>query len=67
MNWKVFRTRALTALVFVLVMMAGLLLNEWSFLLLFSVIHFGCWIEYQRLTGGLILLIKIFLLFIVMV
>ncbi|OJY81548.1 MAG: phosphatidate cytidylyltransferase [Sphingobacteriales bacterium 40-81] len=51
MNWKVFRTRAVTALVFVLVMMAGLLLNEWSFLLLFSVIHFGCWIEYQRLLG----------------
>ncbi|WP_240628075.1 phosphatidate cytidylyltransferase [Terrimonas sp.] len=51
MNWKVFRTRAITALVFVLVMMAGLLLNEWSFLLLFSVIHFGCWIEYQRLLG----------------
>ncbi|MFT3947534.1 MAG: phosphatidate cytidylyltransferase [Agriterribacter sp.] len=51
MNWKVFRTRALTALVFVLVMMVGVLLNKWSFLLLFTIIHFGCWIEYQRLIG----------------
>lgn len=51
MNWSVFRTRAITALVFVLVMMTGLLLNEWSFLLLFTIIHFGCWVEYQRLIG----------------
>jgi phosphatidate cytidylyltransferase len=46
-----FRTRAITAVVFVLVMLTGLLWNDWSFLLLFSVIHFGCWIEYQRLVA----------------
>lgn len=50
-NVKTFRTRALTAFVFVLVMLAGLLWNQWSFLLLFSVIHFGCWIEYEKLVG----------------
>jgi len=50
-NWQTFRTRALTAIVFVLVMLAGLLWNQWSFLTLFSVIHFGCWIEYQKLVG----------------
>ena len=49
-NWKTFNTRALTALVFVAVMMTGLLLNHWSFFLLFSVIHFGCWREYLKLT-----------------
>lgn len=49
MNWQVFRTRALTALVFVAVMLGGLLWNEWSFFILFSVIHWGCWFEYQRL------------------
>ena len=49
-NWKTFNTRALTALVFVAVMMTGLLLNHWSFFLLFSVIHFGCWWEYFKLT-----------------
>lgn len=49
-NWQTFRTRALTAVVFVIVMLGGLLWNEWSFLLLFSVIHFGCWWEYLKLT-----------------
>src|ERR1700753_1170241 len=51
LNVAVFRTRALTALVFVAVMLGGLLWNFWSFFILFSVIHFGCWIEYQKLIG----------------
>ena len=50
-NWQTFRTRALTAIIFVVVMLAGLLWNHWSFLLLFSVIHFGCWWEYFKLMG----------------
>lgn len=50
-NFQTFQTRALTAIVFVLVMLTGLLWNQWSFLILFSVIHFGCWIEYQKLVG----------------
>jgi len=49
-NWETFRTRALSAVVFVIVMLIGLLWNHWSFLALFSIIHFGCWIEYQRLV-----------------
>lgn len=48
-NWSVFRTRSLTALVFVAVMLVGLLWNQWSFLVLFSLIHFGCWWEYFNL------------------
>ena len=48
-NWPTFRTRALTAIIFVAVMLAGLLWNQWSFLVLFSIIHFGCWWEYLRL------------------
>lgn len=51
-HWQTFRTRALTALVFVGVMMTGLLWNEWSFFLLFSIVHFGAWTEYIRLVGG---------------
>jgi phosphatidate cytidylyltransferase len=47
----VFRTRALTALVFVAVMLTGLLWNGWSFFLLFTIVHFGCWQEYGRLTA----------------
>jgi phosphatidate cytidylyltransferase len=49
-NWQTFRTRALTAIVFVVVMLVGLLWNHWSFLVLFSVIHFGCWLEYFKLV-----------------
>lgn len=50
-NWPVFLTRTRTAAVFVLVMAAGLLLGKWSFLALFTLIHFGCWYEYQQLLG----------------
>lgn len=49
-NKKVFQTRALTAIVFVAVMLLGLLWNRWSFLLLFSIIHFVCWWEYFNLV-----------------
>jgi phosphatidate cytidylyltransferase len=48
-NVKTFRTRALTAVVFAAVMLVGLLWNEWSFLVLFSIIHFGCWWEFLKL------------------
>ncbi|MDX2046222.1 MAG: phosphatidate cytidylyltransferase [Chitinophagaceae bacterium] len=50
-NLQTFRTRTLTAVFFVLVMLAGLLLNQWSFFILFTIIHFGCWREYQKLIG----------------
>jgi phosphatidate cytidylyltransferase len=46
-----FRIRALTSLVFVAVMLAGLLWNIWSFFILFSIVHFGCWYEYQKLLA----------------
>ena len=49
-NIQTFRTRALTAIVFVAIMLVGLLWNQWSFLVLFSIIHFGCWWEYLKLT-----------------
>lgn len=48
-NFQSFKTRTLTAIVFVVVMLGGLLWNQWSFLVLFTIIHFGCWIEYQKL------------------
>ncbi|MBA2498296.1 MAG: phosphatidate cytidylyltransferase [Chitinophagaceae bacterium] len=50
-NWSIFKTRSLTALVFVFIMLGGLFINQWSFFLLFSMIHFGCWVEYQKLVG----------------
>lgn len=50
-NLATFKTRTLTAAVFALLMLAGLLWSQWSFLLLFSIIHFGCWTEFQKLIG----------------
>lgn len=48
-NWQTFRTRTLTGAVFIIIMLVGLLWNHWSFLILFSLIHFGCWWEYLKL------------------
>jgi phosphatidate cytidylyltransferase len=50
-NFSVFRVRALSALVFVVIMLAGLIWNNWSFLSLFLVIATGCLYEYQKLLG----------------
>jgi phosphatidate cytidylyltransferase len=49
LNIQTFKTRALTALLFVVVMLTGLLWNFWSFLILFTLIHFGCWYEFVKL------------------
>ena len=51
LNIQTLKTRALTAVIFVIVMLCGLLINYWSFFILFSIIHFGCWFEYQKLMG----------------
>ena len=51
LNMQTLKTRSLTAAVFVVVMLVGLLWNKWSFFILFSVIHFGCCVEYQKLVG----------------
>jgi len=49
LNVSILKTRSLTATVFVIVMLTGLLWNPWSFFVLFSFIHFGCWVEYQKI------------------
>jgi phosphatidate cytidylyltransferase len=48
-NIDTLKTRALTSLVFVVVMLTGLLWNKWSFFALFTMVHFGCWFEFIRL------------------
>lgn len=45
-----FKTRAGTATIFAVVMLGGLLWNGWSFIILFTIIHFGCWYEYIKLV-----------------
>jgi phosphatidate cytidylyltransferase len=47
---SVFKTRAITAIVYAAVMLGGILWNEWSLLVLFSVVHVGCWYEFQKLS-----------------
>jgi phosphatidate cytidylyltransferase len=47
---KVFATRAKTALIYAVVMLTGLLWNEWSFFILFTIVHFGCWHEFNKLS-----------------
>ena len=49
-NPKVFKTRAITAVIFAVIMLAGLFLSPILFILLFSIIHFGCWWEYLSLV-----------------
>lgn len=49
LNKEVFKTRSLTAVVFVIVMLVGLFWNFWSFVALFTVIHFGAWYEFIKL------------------
>ncbi len=48
-NLQTFKTRTLTATVFAIVMVGGLLWNQWSFIILFTIIHFGCWWEFVKL------------------
>jgi len=49
LNIATLKTRALTALIFVAVMLVGLLWNFWSFVVLFTIVHFGCWYELVKL------------------
>ncbi len=48
-NFSVFKVRAFSAIVFVLIMLAGLLFNSWSYFALFLLIQIGCLYEYQKL------------------
>ena len=51
LNLATLKTRSLTAAIFVVVMLVGLLWNHWSFFILFTIIHFGCWSEYNKLVS----------------
>jgi phosphatidate cytidylyltransferase len=51
LNIATLKQRALTALIFVGIMLGGLFWSHWSFFLLFSIIHFGAWMEYQQLQA----------------
>ena len=48
-NLHIFRIRTLTAVVFALIMLSGLILNGTAFLILFTLVHFGCFYEFVKL------------------
>lgn len=51
LNKEVFQTRAKTAIVYAAIMLTGLFWNEWSFFILFSLVHFGAWYEFRKLVS----------------
>lgn len=51
LNLSVFKTRTISAIVFALIMIAGLVINQWSFFILFLLIQLGCLNEYIQLMG----------------
>ncbi|MFN4006855.1 MAG: phosphatidate cytidylyltransferase [Chitinophagaceae bacterium] len=53
LNLQTLKTRSISAIFFVAIMLLGLCYNQWTFLLLFSIIHAGCWWEYQQLVGAI--------------
>jgi len=50
-NTSVLKLRTLSAIVFVIIMLAGLIWNSWSFFTLFLIIQLGCLFEYQKLLA----------------
>lgn len=50
-NASVLKQRTLSAIVFVIIMLAGLIWNAWSFFTLFLIIQLGCLYEYQKLLA----------------
>ena len=51
LNFSVFKVRAMSAIVFAVLMIAGLVWNQWTFFALFTIIQFGCLYEYQKLMA----------------
>lgn len=51
LNLQTFKTRTLTAIIFAVVMLAGLLLHKWGFIVLVALIMAGCIAEYPRLLA----------------
>jgi phosphatidate cytidylyltransferase len=49
LNIQTFKTRAITALIFVIVMLVGLFGNAWTFIALFLTIMIGCLFEFVKI------------------
>jgi phosphatidate cytidylyltransferase len=49
LNIQTFKIRTIAAIIFAAVMLFGLMFGVWSFIILFTIVHFGCWYEFIRL------------------
>ena len=50
LDLQTFRTRALSAIIFVVVMLGAIFYSINSFIILFLIVHTGCYIEYHKLV-----------------
>jgi len=48
-NFPVLKIRTLSAVIFATLMLGGILWNQWSFFILFTVVQIGCLFEFQKL------------------
>lgn len=53
-HFSTFKVRAISAIFFVVIMLAGLTFNAWSFFILFLVIQLGCLVEFQKLMAKIV-------------
>ncbi len=51
MNLTIFKTRSLSAAVFSVVKLGAVIWSTWRVVILFYIIHFGCWLEYQKIIA----------------
>ena len=49
-NIQTFKIRTITSVIFVLVMLAGLFVNSWGFIAMFTIIMFGCLYELSKIV-----------------
>ena len=49
LNFSILKTRTISAIIFAAIMLGGILWNQWSFFVLFTIIQLGCLFEYQKL------------------
>ncbi|MCE2655672.1 MAG: phosphatidate cytidylyltransferase [Sediminibacterium sp.] len=49
LNFSVLKVRTISAVIFAVIMIGGILWNQWSFFALFTIIQLGCLFEYQKL------------------
>ena len=54
LNISVLKVRSISAAVFAIIMIGGILWNQWSFFVLFTIIQLGCLYEYQKLMRKIV-------------